>query len=70
MHNHENDIKYDNRARQFFLVEDLDTRANLCENNYHPESIKNDNGSIAMRKHFVQRERNQQIHKFKKYNIV
>ena len=38
-----------NGCARFFRIEDLDTRANLCEKNY-PASIKNDNGAVVMRK--------------------
>ena len=40
----------------FFGIKDLNTRANLCENNFYPESITNDNGSVAMRKKCVTRK--------------
>ena len=52
--NHEHDFKYEKRARQkCFQIKDLDTRSNFCENNVYPESIKNDNGSVAMRKKYM-----------------
>ena len=47
----------------FFQIEDPDTRANVCENKI-PESIKIDNGAVAIR--FLRLERKQQLHQFKK----
>ena len=38
-----------NGFARFFLIEYLDTGTNMLKNNYYPESIKNDNGSVAMR---------------------
>ena len=35
-------------ASYFFRIEDLDTQANLCERYFYPESIRNDNGAVAM----------------------
>ena len=57
-----------NRCAIFFWIEDLYRRANLCENNFHPVSIKNDNESIEARK-IVGRERNQQLHQLKKLEL-
>ena len=51
MPNLKHGFKYENLAHQiFFWIEDLDTWANLCGNNLYPESIKNDNGAVVMRK--------------------
>ena len=30
-------------------IEDLDTWDNFCKNNLYPETIKNENGAVAMR---------------------
>ena len=34
----------------FSQSEVLDVQANLCENNFYPATIRNDNGAVAMRK--------------------
>ena len=39
-----------NWRASIFRIGDIDTRANFFENNLYPETIKNDNGSVAMRK--------------------
>ena len=46
-------------------IKDIDTRANLCRNNFDPATIKNDNGAIEMRI-VLQQKRNQQTHQLKK----
>ena len=50
----------------FLQIEDIDTQANLCGNNCYPATIKNNNESVAMKKNFLQRKWNQQLHIFKK----
>ena len=47
----------------FFQIEDLDTRANFCEEWFYPASIKNDNLAVATRK-ILRRNYNQQFHQF------
>ena len=36
-------------APYFFQIQDCNTQANLCKNNFYPATIKNDNGSFATR---------------------
>ena len=57
-------------AIYIFRIEELDTRANLCENIFYPESIKDDNGAVAMRNNFVRPEHNQQLYQFKKKDNI
>ena len=49
-------------APDFFGLETLIHELICVKNNFNPESIKNDNGAVAMRKTFVLRKRSQQIH--------
>ena len=39
-----------NGCARFVQIKDLNTRANLCENNFHLSSIKNDNGYLQQEK--------------------
>ena len=50
----------------FLGIKYLNKRANLCKNNFKPATIKNDNGTVEMRKRFARRKLNQQLHQFKK----
>ena len=42
-------LKMNHRHTRFFQIKDHNTQANLCKNIFYPESIKNDNGAVAMR---------------------
>ena len=48
MTKHEHDFMYEKWARQIiFRIQNFNTRANLYEIFFHPESTKNDNAAIA-----------------------
>ena len=54
-------------APDFFRIKDLNTRDNLCKDNFKPATIKNDNEAAAMSKCFVQyKQTNKSINKKKR----
>ena len=58
---------YGKWARQiFFELKTLINELIFVKNIFHPESIKNDNAAVSMRHKFLQRERSQQLHRFRK----
>ena len=59
-----------NGRTRFFQIKNLNTRDNLCENSFYPETVKNDNGAVAMRNNFVRPEHNQQLYQFKKKDNI
>ena len=52
------------RTRFFPKLKSLIYELICVKNDFYPETIKNYNGAIAMRKTFVQRVRKQQLHQF------
>ena len=56
------------RARFFPKLKTLIHELICVKNNFYAETIKNDNGSVAMTRKCVWCERNQQLHKIKNYN--
>ena len=56
-----------NGRGRLFWFKDLNTQVNLSEKYFYPESIKNDNGAVAMSNIFMQCRRSQQINQFKNW---
>ena len=61
-------LNMNNGRVRFFRIQDINTQANLCKNSFYPESIKNDNETVATRK-IVRCEKNQQLHQIKKMTM-
>ena len=57
------------RVRFFSKLNALIHELISVEDNFYPETIKDDNGPAAMRKLFVQRKRNQKLHQLKKGTV-
>ena len=54
-------------ARQIFPKLEFFIYELICvKNDFYPETIKNDNGAVVMRKFVLRRGRKQQLYKFKK----